>query len=125
VLRLHERLAPIKAAVLPVVRKDALTQPARALFARMLEHLPVEYDETQSVGKRYRRQDEIGTPLCVAVDSQTASDGTVTVRCRDTMAQVRLHADEVVARCARRDFSRAALAGLFDAAAANGGGGSS
>jgi glycyl-tRNA synthetase len=120
VLRLHDRLAPFKAAVLPLVRKDALTQPARALHARLLAHVPVEYDDTQSVGKRYRRQDEIGTPLCITVDSQSAADGTVTLRCRDSMAQVRLHADELVARCARNEFSRAALEGAFAHAAAEG-----
>jgi hypothetical protein len=74
------------------------------------------------VGRRYRRQDEIGTPLCITVDGQTAADGSVTVRCRDSMAQVRLHADELVARCARNDLSRAALAGAFAHAAAEGGG---
>lgn len=116
VLRLHERLAPYKAAVLPVVKNKApLVAMAEALHGRMLAHLPVEYDATQSIGKRYRRQDEIGTPLCVTLDTRSLEDGTVTVRCRDTMAQVRLHADEVVARCERNAFSRAALADAFAA----------
>lgn len=116
VLRLHDRLAPYKAAVLPVVKKEPLTKLGEDLHARMLQHLPVEYDVTQSVGKRYRRQDEIGTPLCITVDNQSTSDGTVTVRDRDSMAQVRLHVDDIVARCETGRFSRQALAGTFEAA---------
>jgi glycyl-tRNA synthetase (class II) len=77
-----------------------------------------DFDATQSIGKRYRRQDEIGTPLCITVDPQSTSDGTVTVRCRDTMRQIRLHADEVVARAQSGRLSRAALAAAFDAAPA-------
>jgi glycyl-tRNA synthetase len=96
VLRLHPRLAPIKAAVLPLVRRDGMPDRARAIYDDLRRHWFVEYDEGGSIGRRYRRQDEIGTPFCMTIDSQTAEDGTVTVRDRDTMEQIRVSADKLV-----------------------------
>jgi len=96
VLRLHPRLAPIKAAVLPLVKRDGMPDRARAIYDDLKRHWFVEYDEGGSIGRRYRRQDEIGTPFCMTVDSQTMQDGTVTVRDRDSMEQVRVHADKLI-----------------------------
>ncbi len=90
VLRLHPRLAPIKAAVLPLVKKDGMPERGRALCERLRQRWMVDYDEGGSIGRRYRRQDEAGTPFCITIDGQTAEDGTVTVRDRDTMTQDRL-----------------------------------
>ena len=95
VLRLHGALAPFKAAVLPLSKK--LAEPAKALHAQLARRYMVDYDETGSIGKRYRREDEIGTPLCVTVDFETESDGCVTIRDRDTMEQVRVPIGEVAA----------------------------
>jgi len=97
VLRFHPRLAPVKAAVLPLSRKAPLTAQARELRDQLAERYSVEYDETGSIGKRYRRHDEIGTPLCITVDFQTLEDGAVTIRDRDTMEQVRVSLGEVEA----------------------------
>jgi len=90
VLRLHPRLAPIKAALLPLVRKDGMPEKAHAIFRRLQQRWMVDYDSGGSIGRRYRRQDEVGTPYCITVDSQTMQDDTVTVRDRDTMQQERL-----------------------------------
>ncbi len=95
VLRFHPRVAPVKVAVLPLSRKEPLTRTAREIRDRLAELYNVEYDETGSIGKRYRRQDEIGTPLCVTVDFQTQEDGAVTIRDRDTMAQDRVSIAEL------------------------------
>ena len=101
VLRLHPALAPYKAAVLPLSKK--LGDQARPIWQELAKHFMVDYDETGSIGKRYRRQDEIGTPLCVTVDFDTfgtdtdPGDGCVTIRDRDTMEQVRLPISEVKA----------------------------
>jgi glycyl-tRNA synthetase len=89
-LRLHPRLAPYKVAVLPLSKKDTLTPLARQVFATLSERYMVDYDDTQSIGKRYRRQDEIGTPLCVTVDFDSLDDDAVTIRDRDTTEQVRV-----------------------------------
>jgi glycyl-tRNA synthetase len=96
VLRLHPRLAPYKVAVLPLSKKDTLLPLAHEVRRLVSEHYLVDFDETQSIGKRYRRQDEIGTPLCVTVDFDSLDDGAVTVRDRDTMEQVRVPIDELV-----------------------------
>jgi glycyl-tRNA synthetase len=96
VLRLKPQLAPIKAAVLPLVRRDGMPDRARAIYEELKRHWFVEYDEGGSIGRRYRRQDEIGTPYGITIDSQTAEDGTVTVRDRDTMEQVRVSSDKLV-----------------------------
>ena len=90
VLRLHPRLAPYKVAVLPLSKKDTLTPLAAQIFATLADRYMVDYDDTQSIGKRYRRQDEIGTPLCVTVDFDSLEDRAVTIRDRDTTEQVRV-----------------------------------
>ena len=90
VMRLHPRLAPYKVAVLPLSRKDTLTPVAREVLGLLQPHVMCDYDETQSIGKRYRRQDEIGTPYCVTVDFESLEDRAVTVRDRDTTAQDRV-----------------------------------
>jgi glycyl-tRNA synthetase len=90
VLRLHPRLAPIKVAVLPLSKKDELMAVSREVTALLRPHWPVEHDTTQSIGRRYRRQDEIGTPYAVTVDFDTLEDRAVTIRERDTMDQIRV-----------------------------------
>ena len=90
ILRLHPRLAPFKVAVLPLSKKDTLTPLAREIFTSLSDRYMVDYDDTQSIGKRYRRQDEIGTPLCITVDFESLEDSAVTVRDRDTTEQVRV-----------------------------------
>jgi glycyl-tRNA synthetase len=96
ILRLHPRLAPFKVAVLPISKKDTLTPLARQVYRTLSERYMVEYDDTQSIGRRYRRQDEIGTPLCVTVDFDSLDDGAVTIRDRDTTDQVRIPIDGLV-----------------------------
>jgi len=93
VLKLHPRLAPVKVAVLPLVRKDGQPEVGREIVGLLRRHMQVEYDEGGSIGKRYRRQDEIGTPWCVTIDHQTLEDRTVTVRDRDTLEQERVPID--------------------------------
>jgi glycyl-tRNA synthetase len=93
VLKLHPRLAPVKVAVLPLVRKDGQPEVAREIVAALRGRMQTEYDEGGSIGKRYRRQDEIGTPYCVTVDHQTLDDRTVTVRDRDSLEQERVAID--------------------------------
>jgi glycyl-tRNA synthetase len=95
-LRLHPRLAPYKVAVLPLSKKDTLTPVAREVFAALSDRYMVDYDDTQSIGRRYRRQDEIGTPLCVTVDFDTLEDRAVTIRERDTTEQVRVPIDALL-----------------------------
>ena len=97
VLRLHPRVAPYKAAILPLLRKPELVEPAQALFnaVRSETGALIEYDETGNIGKRYRRQDEIGTPFCFTVDFESLDDHAVTVRHRDDMSQARLPIPEV------------------------------
>ena len=90
VLRLPAALAPVKVAVLPLVKKDGMPEVAQRIVDDLKYDYNVVYDEKDSVGKRYRRQDAIGTPFCVTVDGQTLEDGTVTVRHRDTMEQERV-----------------------------------
>jgi glycyl-tRNA synthetase len=91
VLRLHPRLAPVKVAVLPLIGKDSrLVEKARPLYEELRRVMPAEYDDSASIGKRYRRQDEIGTPWALTVDHETLEDGQVTIRDRDTLAQVRI-----------------------------------
>ena len=95
VLRLHPALAPYKCAVLPL--QKGLADKADEIYAKMRKKFSATYDLTGSIGKRYRRQDEIGTPYCVTVDFQTVEDGTITVRDRDTMEQIRVSVDEAIA----------------------------
>ena len=93
VLRLHPFLAPFKAAVLPLSKK--LSEQATALYHDLQKDFMVDYDEAGSIGKRYRREDEIGTPFCITYDCESAEDGCVTVRDRDTMTQVRMKIEDV------------------------------
>jgi glycyl-tRNA synthetase len=90
VLKFDKRLAPVKVAVLPLSKKEELSTPAKAIWKTLSKKMFTEYDDTQSIGKRYRRQDEIGTPYCVTVDFDTLTDNAVTVRDRDTMQQERV-----------------------------------
>ncbi len=102
VLKLHPRLAPVKVAVLPLVRKDGQPELARELFGALRGTMQAELDEGGSIGKRYRRQDEIGTPYCVTVDHQSIEDRTVTLRDRDSLTQERVAADELPGLLAAR-----------------------
>jgi glycyl-tRNA synthetase len=97
VLRLHHRLAPYKVAVLPLSKKDVLLPVAREVLGLVQPRWMCDYDETQAIGRRYRRQDELGTPYCVTIDFDTLNDRAVTVRERDTMAQDRVAIAELVA----------------------------
>ena len=96
VLRLDPRLAPYKVAVLPLSKKDTLTPTAREVLSLLQPHWMTDYDETQAIGRRYRRQDEIGTPYCVTVDFDTLDDRAVTIRERDSLEQVRVPIDGLV-----------------------------
>jgi glycyl-tRNA synthetase len=104
-LRLHPRLAPVKVAVLPLVSKAGMPEKAREVYEELRKRLPAEYDEGGSIGRRYRRQDEIGTPWGVTIDGQTVDDDTVTLRDRDTLEQTRVPieglGDELVSRLVR------------------------
>jgi len=91
VLKLPPALAPVKCAVLPVVRvNEALTQKARAIFNEIKYSFNCQYDEKDAIGRRYRRQDQLGTPYCITIDEQTIEDNTVTIRERDSMQQERI-----------------------------------
>jgi glycyl-tRNA synthetase len=103
VMKLHPRLAPIKAAVFPLVKKDGMPEIARKIYDELKSAgVSAFYDQAGAVGRRYRRQDEIGTPFCITVDGQTLEDQTVTVRDRDTLAQDRIPACAVVDYVRRR-----------------------
>jgi glycyl-tRNA synthetase len=108
VLRLHPQLAPVKAAVLPLIAKDSgMVAKARALYEELREDVMVEYDDAGAIGRRYRRQDEIGTPFAFTVDEQTLADDTVTIRERDSLAQERVGIAQVGAKLGdelRRDW---------------------
>lgn len=93
VMRFHPAIAPYKVAILPLQKN--LSEKAREIYAQLSKNFMVDYDEAGSIGKRYRREDEIGTPLCVTVDFDTLENDTVTVRDRDTMQQIRLHVDKL------------------------------
>lgn len=95
VLAIDKRLAPIKCAVLPLMKKDGMAEKAEEVFQTLSQSTMCEYDESASIGKRYRRQDEIGTPYCVTIDQQTLLDGTMTVRDRDSMLQERKTIEEI------------------------------
>ena len=90
VMKFHPRLAPVKAAVFPLVKKDGMPEKAQALYRELKKHFKVEYDDGGAVGRRYRRQDEIGTPFCITIDGTTLQDDTVTIRDRDTLQQRRV-----------------------------------
>ena len=91
VLRLHPQIAPVKAAVLPLIGRDGgMVEKARALYEELRRFAVVEYDDNAQIGRRYRRQDEIGTPYAFTIDEQTLEDDTVTIRDRDSLAQERV-----------------------------------
>jgi len=94
-LRFHPALAPVKVGVFPLVRKEGMPDIARKIYDDLKRHFNCFYDEKGAIGRRYRRQDEAGTPLCVTVDGQTLQDNTVTVRDRDSMDQVRVSTDQL------------------------------
>ncbi|QDS95783.1 Glycine--tRNA ligase [Roseimaritima multifibrata] len=94
-LKFHPRLAPLKAAVFPLVKKDGMPEVAKEIYGELKENLAVFYDEKGAVGRRYRRQDEVGTPYCITVDGQTMQDKTVTIRDRDSLEQWRVPMKEV------------------------------
>ena len=96
VLKLHPRLAPYKIAVLPLSRKQPLVEMARDVWGRVRSHWATQYDDSQSIGRRYRRQDEIGTPCCVTVDFESLDDRAVTIRDRDDQKQERVRVEELV-----------------------------
>ena len=102
VLKLDRRLAPVKVAVLPLSKKETLTPVAEKVAAELRQFWSVDYDTSGAIGRRYRRQDEIGTPFCVTVDFDTLEDNAVTVRERDTMAQERISLSELQAYLAQR-----------------------
>jgi glycyl-tRNA synthetase len=102
VLGFHPSMAPIKAAVLPLVNKDAMPETATALFNDLKKRFPCFYDDGGAIGRRYRRMDEVGTPFCITVDGQTAEDRSVTVRHRDSMLQDRVGLDHVAGFLAGR-----------------------
>lgn len=95
VLKIDKRLSPVKIAILPLSKKEELKTPTQAIWKTLSKKYMCEYDETQSIGKRYRRQDEIGTPYCITVDFDTLTDNAVTVRDRDTMIQERVLISEL------------------------------
>jgi glycyl-tRNA synthetase len=101
-LKLHPRLAPIKAAVLPLVNKDGMPEVAQQIYRELKQHFTVFYDDKGAVGRRYRRQDEAGTPFGITVDGQTLQDQTVTLRDRDTLKQDRVPMKDLAADIGRR-----------------------
>jgi len=92
---LPAKIAPIKLAVFPLTKKDGLPELAEGIIKDCKPHFHCFYEEKDAIGKRYRRQDAIGTPFCVTVDHQTKEDGTVTIRHRDTLIQERIHLNDV------------------------------
>ncbi len=102
VLRLHPRLAPVKVAVLPLMRKNGQPEKAQEIYAQLRPHMVAQYDQAGSIGRRYRRQDEIGTPFALTIDHQTMEDGTVTLRDRDKTSQERVHESDLLAELLRR-----------------------
>jgi glycyl-tRNA synthetase len=95
VLRFHPRIAPIKVAVFPLLRKDGHPEKAQKIYKELREHYAAQYDDSGNIGRRYRRQDEAGTPLCITIDHQTAEDDTVTLRDRDSLEQRRVRCTEL------------------------------
>ncbi len=102
VLRLHPRLAPITVAVFPLVNKHGMPELAREIAEELRPHFRMQYDDKGSIGRRYRRMDEVGTPFCITVDGQSVEDGTVTVRDRDTLEQVRVPREKLIAHLQER-----------------------
>jgi glycyl-tRNA synthetase len=101
-MKFDHRLAPVKAAVLPLSRNADLSPKARDLAAQLRKNWNIDFDDSGAIGRRYRRQDEIGTPYCITIDFETLEDQAVTIRDRDTMAQERIGIDQVEAWLAPR-----------------------
>jgi glycyl-tRNA synthetase len=112
VLNIPGFLAPVKAAILPLVKKDGLPEKAREIINTLKYDINCQYDEKDTIGKRYRRQDAIGTPLCITVDHQTLTDNTVTIRHRDTMQQDRVAIDQLYGIVLGKVSMNTALRGL-------------
>lgn len=102
VMHFSPSLAPMTAAVLPLVNKDGMPEAAEAIMRSLQRSFRVDYDTSGAIGRRYRRQDEVGTPFCITIDGETLSDSTVTVRDRDTMQQIRVHTDALTGEIRRR-----------------------
>ena len=95
-MKLHPKLAPVKAAILPLVKKEGLPEIARDIVSSLVKTgINARYDEQHSIGKRYRRHDEAGTPYCITIDGQTLEDNTVTIRDRDSMKQERVNLKDI------------------------------
>lgn len=103
VLHFHPLIAPVKVAVLPLVKKDGLPEKAKEILAELRECYTVAYDQNVAIGKRYRRQDEVGTPYCVTIDYDTMKDDTVTLRFRDSMEQIRVKRSELIETIRKAD----------------------
>jgi glycyl-tRNA synthetase len=118
VLRLSPLVAPIKVAVFPLVKRDGMPERAAEIYQQLKKEFPAFYDEGGTVGRRYRRMDEAGTPYCITVDSQTASDDTVTLRDRDSMEQIRVKAVELpnLTREMMENYKRAETVDIFEIA---------
>ncbi len=115
VFKIHPALAPVKVAVLPLLKnKEELTSKAAEVYKKLNLHFQTQYDEKDAIGRRYRRQDAIGTPFCVTIDFDTLEDGTVTLRDRDTLQQERISIDELVAKISPRVSMAGLLAKLED-----------
>ena len=95
VLRFHKKLAPVTVAIFPLVNKDGMPEHAHKVYKELQKEFPVQYDTSGAVGRRYRRQDEIGTPYCITIDGQTLQDDTVTIRERDSMEQIRISNSQI------------------------------
>lgn len=111
-LKFHPAIAPVKAAILPLTKKDGLPVKAREIFEKLKYDFNIIYEEAASIGKRYTRQDLIGTPFCIAVDHQTLEDNTVTIRHRDTTEQERVHIEHLHERLAKETSFRTIFAQL-------------
>jgi glycyl-tRNA synthetase len=96
-MKLHPRLAPIKAAVFPLVKKDGMPEVAKEIYGELKSEMNVFYDEKGAVGRRYRRQDEAGTPFCITVDTESLNEKTVTIRDRDSLEQWRVKISDIAA----------------------------
>ena len=95
VLKFDPRIAPIKAAIFPLVKKDGMPEMAKSIYSKLIKKHACEYDEKGAIGRRYRRQDEIGTPFCITIDGDSLKDNTVTIRDRDTLEQKRVAVEEL------------------------------
>ena len=124
VLRFHPDIAPIKVAILPLSRKEPLDKVAKEIHAELRPCFMTQYDDTQSIGRRYRRQDELGTPFCVTVDFQSLEDNQVTIRERDSMNQIRIPIatlrSTLLAKLAGEDFLEVPEGGTVVKGAENG-----